>query len=152
MSVYIPSSRVSSVENSVDELGRKADSTNAVFTGTIVLNGLAVFNGTAVFGSSIAGIDISNVSGLQASLDTKAPLASPTFTGTVSGITKAMVGLGNVDNTADANKPVSSATQYALDLKAPVASPTFTGTVSGITKSMVGLGNVDNTADMDKPF
>lgn len=40
----------------------------------------------------------------------KAPLASPTFTGTVSGITKTMVGLGNVDNTADANKAVLSAT------------------------------------------
>ena len=34
-------------------------------------------------------------------LDTKAPLASPCFSGTVSGITKAMVGLGSVDNTAD---------------------------------------------------
>jgi hypothetical protein len=28
-----------------------------------------------------------------------------------------MVGLGNVDNTSDANKPVSTATQTALDLK-----------------------------------
>ena len=62
-----------------------------------------------------------------------------------------MVGLGNVDNTSDADKPVSDATQDALDLKAPLASPTFTGTVSGITKSMVGLGNVDNTSDADKP-
>ena len=39
-----------------------------------------------------------------------------------------MVGLGNVDNTSDASKPVSTATQTALDLKAPLASPTFTGT------------------------
>jgi hypothetical protein len=60
----------------------------------------------------------------------KAPLASPTFTGTVAGITKSMVGLGNVDNTTDAAKPVSTATQTALDLKAPIASPTFTGTVT----------------------
>lgn len=50
-------------------------------------------------------------------LNSKAPLASPTFTGTVGGITKSMVGLGNVDNTSDANKPVSTATQTALDLK-----------------------------------
>jgi len=64
---------------------------------------------------------------------------------------KGDVGLGNVDNTSDANKPVSTATQTALDLKAaaahthaqadvtnlvtdlalkaPLASPTFTGTV-----------------------
>ena len=80
----------------------------------------------------------------QTALDLKSPLASPTFTGTVSGITKAMVSLGNVDNTTDANKPVSTATQTALDLKAPLASPTFTGTVSGITATMVGLGNVTN--------
>ncbi|SHG94048.1 hypothetical protein SAMN05443373_105149 [Flavobacterium granuli] len=81
-----------------------------------------------------------------------APLASPTFTGTVSGITKTMVGLGNVDNTTDLLKPISTATQSALDLKADLASPTFTGTVSGITKTMVGLGNVDNTTDLLKPI
>lgn len=69
-------------------------------------------------------------SGIQGQIDLKAPINSPTFTGTVSGITKSMVGLGNVDNTSDANKPISSATQTALDLKAPIASPTFTGTVT----------------------
>lgn len=47
-----------------------------------------------------------------------APIANPTFTGTVSGITKSMVGLGNVDNTSDLNKPISTATQAALDTKA----------------------------------
>ena len=37
------------------------------------------------------------------------------------------VGLGNVDNTSDANKPVSTAQQTALDLKADLASPALTG-------------------------
>ena len=60
----------------------------------------------------------------------KAPLASPTFTGTVSGITSTMVGLGNVTNTSDASKPISIAQQAALDLKANLASPSFTGSVS----------------------
>jgi hypothetical protein len=87
----------------------------------------------------------------QTALDLKANLASPTFTGTVSGIDKTMVGLSNVDNTSDANKPTSAATQSALDLKANLASPTFTGTVSGIDKTMVGLSNVDNTSDANKP-
>jgi len=101
-------------------------------------------------------------SSIQTQIDTKAPLASPTFTGTVSGVTKTHVSLGNVDNTSDASKPVSTATQTALDLKldsataattyATVASPTFTGTVSGITKTMVGLGSVDNTTDAAKPI
>jgi hypothetical protein len=40
---------------------------------------------------------------------------------------KAAVGLANVENTSDANKPISTATQAALDLKAPIASPGFTG-------------------------
>ena len=47
-----------------------------------------------------------------------------------SGLVKGDVGLGNVDNTADTAKPVSTAQQTALDLKAPIASPTFTGTVT----------------------
>lgn len=33
-------------------------------------------------------------------------------------VTKAQVGLGNVDNTSDLNKPISTATQAALDFKA----------------------------------
>jgi|GEM_PF-3496176 len=65
--------------------------------------------------------------------------------------TKTDVGLGNVDNTSDANKPVSTAAQAALDAKAPLASPAFTGTPTGITKTHVGLGNVDNTSDANKP-
>jgi hypothetical protein len=60
---------------------------------------------------------------VSTSLGTKAPIESPTFTGTVGGITKSMVGLGNVDDTTDANKPVSTATQTALDLKLNLSDP-----------------------------
>lgn len=66
-------------------------------------------------------------------------------------LTKTDVGLANVDNTSDANKPVSSATTTALNLKAPLASPAFTGTPTGITAAHVGLGSVNNTADTAKP-
>ena len=52
------------------------------------------------------------------SINLKANIESPTFTGTVKGITKAMVGLANADNTSDIDKPVSTATQTALDVKA----------------------------------
>lgn len=54
-------------------------------------------------------------SAIQTQIDAKAPLADPTFTGTVSGVTKAMVGLANVDNTSDVNKPVSTATQNLVN-------------------------------------
>jgi hypothetical protein len=98
----------------------------------------------ATFAPSTHSHPQSEITDLTADLGLKAPLASPAFTGTPTGITKIHVGLANVDNTTDAGKPVSTATQTALDLKAPLASPTFTGTVSGVTKTHVGLGNVAN--------
>ena len=48
-------------------------------------------------------------------------------------LVKADVGLGNVDNTSDADKPISTATAAALAEKAPLASPTFTGTPKATT-------------------
>ena len=68
----------------------------------------------------------------------KAPLASPTFTGTVSGITATMVGLGNVDNTSDANKPISTATQTALDGKLSLTGGTLTGALNGTAITTTG--------------
>jgi hypothetical protein len=80
----------------------------------------------ALYSGSVKGLDTKlNITDTAAmlkpyftSINLKANIESPTFTGTVRGITKAMVGLGNVDNTADLDKPVSTATQTALDLKA----------------------------------
>jgi hypothetical protein len=89
-------------------------------------------SGTATV--SVSGITSSQVTDFNTSVSglvngIYAPLNSPTFAGTVSGISKSMVGLGNVDNTSDADKPVSTATQSALDLKASLAGATFTGPV-----------------------
>jgi hypothetical protein len=94
-------------------------------------------------GTITAGTGIT-VNGNQVSIDgsVTATLNSPTFTGTVSGVTKEHVGLGNADNTSDANKPVSSATQTALNLKAAVAAPTFTGVV---TVAADGIAFTDGT-------
>ena len=102
----------------------------------------------ALYAGSVKGLDTKlNIADTAAMLkpyftaiNLKANIESPTFTGTVSGVTKTHVGLGNVDNTTDALKPVSTATQTALDAKldsltasttyAPLSSPTFTGTVT----------------------
>jgi hypothetical protein len=72
--------------------------------------------------------------------------SSPTFSGTVAGVSKAHVGLSAVDNTADSAKPVSTAQATSIATKAPTANPTFTGTVAGVSSTHVGLGNVVNQA------
>ena len=56
-------------------------------------------------------------------------------TGVVT-LVKADVGLNNVDNTSDLNKPISTAQQSALDLKANLASPALTGTPSAPTATV----------------
>lgn len=96
----------------------------------------------AAAGSDPIAVAVSQVTGLQAALDAKAPLASPTFTGTVSGITKGMVGLASVDNTSDASKPVSTA-QSAADAAVQayaIQRANHTGTQAATT--ITGLATV----------
>ena len=110
MSGYTLASRISPVEYNVDELENKADSTNAVFTGTTTINGPVFLNGPVSLGGAIPAVDVVDVAGLQNALDLKAPKDIPVFVGTVLGISKSMVGLGNVDNISDKDKPLSDAT------------------------------------------
>lgn len=73
-------------------------------------------------------------------------------------IDKTLVGIGNVDNTSDINKPVSTATQTALNGKEPTITAGTTSqyyrgdkTFQTLDKTAVGLANVDNTSDANKP-
>jgi hypothetical protein len=99
----------------------------------------------------------SDISGLTADLAAKVP-----STRTVNGhalnadvtVSKGDVGLGNVDNTSDANKPVSMAQQTALDGKVDKTTTVNGHALSAnvtVSKSDVGLGNADNTSDANKP-
>ena len=56
-------------------------------------------------------------------------------------LTKSNLGLGNVDNTSDVDKPVSTAQQAALDLKVNKAGDTMTGnlTISSSASAQTGL-------------
>jgi len=115
------------------------------------------------------------VSGAVAGTDYEAPISTGTTSQYWRGdkswqtLDKSAVGLSNVDNTSDANKPISTDTQTALNLKydssnpagyvnssgAAAASPvqsvnSYTGAVV-LTKSDIGLSNVDNTSDISKP-
>jgi len=75
---------------------------------------------------------------------TNKTLTSPVIN-TPTGITKTDVGLANVDNTTDANKPVSTATQTALDLKANLAGPALTGDASAVNLTISGNLTVNGT-------
>lgn len=68
------------------------------------------------------------------------------------GVTKAQVGLGNADNTSDANKPVSTAQAAAIgavqdDVDAHKSN---TSNPHSVTKAQVGLGSVPNVATNDQ--
>ena len=57
-------------------------------------------------------------------------------------VNKSSVGLGNVNNTSDANKPISTATQEALNTKQDtLVSGTNIKTINGY--SLLGSGNID---------
>lgn len=91
---------------------------------------------------------ISDTTGLQAALDLKANLASPTFTGVVSGVSKAMVNLGNADNTSDANKPVSIAGQAALDLKQDASGTAAAAKAAAVNDTAYNATTWDSVTDV----
>lgn len=108
-------------------------------------------------GTGLTGGTITSTGTVAVNFDVVAPLANPTFTGTVSGITKSMVGLGNVDNTSDANKPISTATQTALNLKvnisdtASMLTPYFRDadtSLLNLTSRFATKLNISDTASM----
>lgn len=99
--------------------------TNAVFPVTVV---------SAVTGAQptlVSGTNIKTINGSSIVGSGNLTLASD----------KASVGLGNVDNTSDANKPVSTATQTALNAKQnTLVSGTNIKSIN--SKSIVGSGNL----------
>ena len=99
----------------------------------------SVLNLASRFSTKLSGTDTVS---LSARINAKAPINNPTFTGTVGGISKTMVGLGNVDNTSDAGKSISTATQTALDNK---LNKTDTSTM--LENYRTGLNNKVNVID-----
>ena len=73
----------------------------------------------------------STITDLTTDLSSKAPLASPTFTGTV-----AIPNYANVETTLD-----------GIATKAPIANPTFTGTVTTASVDVAG-NNIDNVQNV----
>ena len=88
----------------------------------------------------------------QPALNLSAPLSNPSVEGKISRMSQSMVGLSNVNSTADIDRPRSTSVSNQLALCAKRNQPTFTGTVYGIDKTMVGVSNVDNIPDVNKPI
>jgi len=133
-------------------------------------------NGKQATVANVSDVEIGYLDGvtssIQTQMDAKAPLASPTFTGTVtlpSGtVTSTMILDGTIAN-ADINAAaaidwtklaisstvssteigyvdgVTSAIQTQLDAKSPLASPTFTGTVNAADLTLSGNLTVNGT-------
>lgn len=94
--------------------------------GTTTIDGISDWAGgdwIVSIGTSWAKIDssdqVTSVAGLIGNITTAALLAA--------------LGLQNVTNTSDADKPVSTAQAAALALKADLAAPTFTGDAKAVT-------------------
>ncbi|MDP4811696.1 MAG: hypothetical protein NWR65_11200, partial [Saprospiraceae bacterium] len=87
-------------------------------------------------------LNATDTASLSNRINAKAPINNPTFTGTVGGISKTMVGLSNVDNTSDAGKPISSATQTELSNKLNIAD-----TSNMLLAYKTGLNNKLNKTD-----
>jgi hypothetical protein len=108
----------------------------ATLTGTETLTGKTIALGSntvsgtkAQFNSAMTDADFATLAGTETL--TNKTITSP------SGLVKADVGLENVDNTSDANKPVSTAAQTALNAKLNLSGGTLTGalTLSGAPTS-----------------
>ena len=135
---------------------------NAV-TGGATPDATTLVKGKVKLAGDLAGTaDLPTVPGLA----TKEPTITATTSAdyyrgdkTFQTLNKAAVGLSNVDNTSDADKPVSSATQTALNAKENSITAGTTGqywrgdkSFQTLDKTAVGLSNVDNTSDADKPI
>jgi len=155
-----------------DNIRAYVPSITGAFTGVTVSNGMMSF--TDIFGATVASVDIheeeSPVHWSDALLSTNdwvsddahiptAKAGDARFAKTTDlsahvnnvsnphSVTKAQVGLGNCDNTADADKPVSTAQAAAI-----AAHADRTDNPHSVTKAQVGLGNADNTSDLNKPI
>ena len=67
-------------------------------------------------------------------------------------VTKAQVGLENIDNTSDLDKPISTATQTALDGKVDHYSSLPTASQNYENKIVQYIGNTDSSSDLYQGF
>lgn len=122
--VDLPEIQIENINPSVSPSDGKKVYFN-ISNGKIYLN---YQNEWAFLGNAISDTEKSNINTAYIHLQA---------TGNPHNTTKADIGLGNVDNTSDLNKPISNATQNALNLKLSIESPSTTGTLISFTTDKV---------------
>jgi hypothetical protein len=128
-----------------------SEGTNEYFTAArvraVVLTGLSLVTNAVISATDTVLVAFGKLQAqITANLST---LTSHTSnTSNPHATTKAQVGLSNVDNTSDANKPVSSATQTALNAKQDtLLSGTNIKTING--ESVLGGGNIVTSVELE---
>ena len=147
------------VDTSINNLDKSAVTagTGQVISSVSQSNGIVSASVKTLAEADIPTLSQSKISGLSAALNAKQdatvstlPTTSKTISGAITeifndltshtsntsnphNVTKAQIGLSNVDNTSDANKPISTATQNALN--------TLTTTVNGKQNTITGAAS-----------
>lgn len=150
------------------QLGLKAPIASPTFTGTVTVpvtasRALQTDGSSGISASAVTSTELGYLSGVTSAIQTqlglKAPLASPTFTGTittpltanravVTGSSGVLAAATTTDTEIGYVNGVTSAIQTQLNAKAPLASPTFTGAV-GIPDGLVGTPGLAFSGDLD---
>jgi hypothetical protein len=131
----------SAIQTQLDDKST-ASKTETFTNKSISLGSNTVTSTLAQLNSAVSDADVASLAGSETL--TNKTLTSPVIN-TPTGITKTDVGLANVDNTTDAGKPVSTATQTALDLKANLAAPALTGDATAVNLTISGNLTVNGT-------
>jgi hypothetical protein len=129
---------------------------NALLIGTggsLGYSGTGTISATHYKGSTVpTAAEFAYLSGvtsaIQTQIGTKSPIASPTFTGTVTVPSPFTVGATSVTATGvelNYSAGLTGAIQTQLNLKSPIASPTFTGTVTVPSPFVLGATSVTVT-------
>ena len=151
----LPDSPAAGDENKIHLVPAESTGPNNAYTEYVWVN-----SAWEVLGEYTSEVDLTpylKTVDAQATYATKTELTAHTGnTSNPHGVTAAQVGLGNVDNTSDADKPISTATQAALDLKQNITDNTLettSKTVPGaINETKTRIDNIDQTLDLKKVF